>query len=89
MRGRPKEDSVTKETLYGTEQWFTLDNRRLLCLQRAACLYRRISKHPKLLCLVCNVGVEVDLGEEMQVPILDYFSRNPAEGGGGKEDNKY
>jgi hypothetical protein len=35
--GRPKVDPVTGEDLYDSEEhWFTLDNRRLYCLQEAA-----------------------------------------------------
>merc|ERR1719183_2792469 len=35
--GRPKVDPVTGEDLYDSqEHWFTLDNRRLYCLQEAA-----------------------------------------------------
>ncbi|CAD7933061.1 unnamed protein product [Amoebophrya sp. A25] len=40
--GKPLTDKETGETILGREEWFSVDNRRLLCLQRRAVLYEEL-----------------------------------------------
>eukprot|EP00392_Amoebophrya_sp_AT5.2_P009763 g9791.t1 len=40
--GKPLIDKHTRQTLFGREEWFSVDNRRLLCLQRRAALYEEL-----------------------------------------------